>query len=191
MKKKALLLMLILMFISTMAYAACDGSDSDGDGTCDGFDNCPTVWNPNQADSDSDGIGDWCDSCPNDANNDEDLDNVCADADNCPAQRNPNQEDADSDGLGDVCDADTIYGTVSGAIQAGVTVEIYQPSCGLDVLAGAPVTNADGYYAFGGLEIGRYVLAVDYLGYSFVPSQGWIDIPQGPIQSFDFTAIAD
>ena len=190
MKKRALLLMLLLMFISATAYAACD-SDVDSDGICDEIDNCPDLWNPNQIDSDGDGIGNWCDSCKNDASNDEDLDNICSDADNCPAVDNPGQEDVDSDGTGDVCDADTIYGTISGAIQAGVTVEIYIPNCGGDILVGEPVTNSEGYYSFGNLEVGRYILVVDYLGYSFVPSQGWIDIPQGPIQSYDFTAIAD
>lgn len=35
-------------------------SDSDGDGVCDTFDNCPTIQNPDQADSDSDNVGDAC-----------------------------------------------------------------------------------------------------------------------------------
>jgi hypothetical protein len=34
--------------------------DSDGDGTCNQVDNCPSVANPNQADSDNDGQGDAC-----------------------------------------------------------------------------------------------------------------------------------
>jgi hypothetical protein len=176
------------IFIFEQQFCSEPYSDVDSDGICAGIDNCPDQWNPNQADSDGDGIGNWCDSCPNDANNDEDLDNICADADNCPAVANPGQEDVDSDSTGDACDADTIYGTISGAIQAGVTVEIYTPNCGGDILAAAPITNADGYYAFGGLENGRYILVVDYIGYDFVPLQGWIDIPQGPIQSYDFTS---
>jgi hypothetical protein len=39
--------------------------DHDGDGVCDGNDNCPDVPNPDKADLDGDGIGDVCD--PNDA----------------------------------------------------------------------------------------------------------------------------
>ncbi|MCW5892535.1 MAG: hypothetical protein KIT14_18635 [bacterium] len=54
----------------------CDGSsttcpadtglpDSDGDGTCDAQDVCPTIPDPLQADGDGDGRGDACDPCTN------------------------------------------------------------------------------------------------------------------------------
>lgn len=36
--------------------------DSDGDGVGDGYDNCPTTYNPDQADGDNDGTGDACDA---------------------------------------------------------------------------------------------------------------------------------
>ncbi|TMA34096.1 MAG: hypothetical protein E6J87_08030 [Deltaproteobacteria bacterium] len=35
--------------------------DSDSDGVIDQIDNCPFVYNPNQADADGDGVGDFCD----------------------------------------------------------------------------------------------------------------------------------
>ncbi len=38
--------------------------DADRDGRPDGADNCPRVWNVNQADDDHDGIGNVCDASP-------------------------------------------------------------------------------------------------------------------------------
>lgn len=122
---------------------------------------------------------------------DTDGDGICADEDNCPNAANPNQQDADNDGTGDACDADTIYGTISGDIQAGVTVEIYTISCGQGTLAGTTVTDASGYYAFGLLTSQRYLLLAEKTGFGFVPVADWVDIPQIAIQSYDFTAIAD
>src|SRR2546425_13162401 len=61
--------------------------DADGDGAPSGLgagcDNCPSVYNPDQADRDGDGIGDACD--------------------NCPSVYNPDQADSDGDGIGDAC----------------------------------------------------------------------------------------
>lgn len=45
-----------------------NGPDGDGDGVCDLFDNCPTVFNPNQADSNDDGVGDVCQCLPDPQN---------------------------------------------------------------------------------------------------------------------------
>ncbi len=106
--------------------------------------------------------------------------------DNCPNVVNPNQEDADYDTIGDACDSDTIHGNISGAIQDNVTVEIYRVNCGGDIEAGSPVTNSDGYYSFGDLEDGGYLLVVNVIGFSFIPVLSWIDIPQTTIESYDF-----
>ncbi|MCK4224735.1 MAG: choice-of-anchor J domain-containing protein [candidate division Zixibacteria bacterium] len=89
--------------------------DTDGDGYGDPWhpentcpdDNCPYIYNPDQADADNDSIGDSCDVCT-----DTDGDgygnpgfpaNTC-DIDNCPYVYNPDQEDYDGDGVGDSCD---------------------------------------------------------------------------------------
>lgn len=45
-----------------------NADDRDGDGVPNGRDNCPDVFNPDQADSDGDGKGDACDVCPDVAN---------------------------------------------------------------------------------------------------------------------------
>lgn len=58
--------------------------DPDEDGRCGFDDNCPHVFNPDQADEDFDGVGDACD--------------------NCPKRSNRGQADVDRDLIGDACD---------------------------------------------------------------------------------------
>ena len=93
--------------------------DMDGDGWPNDMDNCPRIYNPNQADSDNDGVGDVCDNCQlkyNPGQEDQDHDgigDVCDDDqdgdgipdqwDNCPEHYNPGQEDEDCNGIGDAC----------------------------------------------------------------------------------------
>lgn len=87
--------------------------DTDGDGHLDSVDNCPTVYNWDQADYDGNGIGDACDPNFVDPNApvDSDGDGIADYLDNCPAHPNPNQEDVDGDGLGDACDPEDDRGT--------------------------------------------------------------------------------
>jgi hypothetical protein len=47
------------------------GTDSDGDGILDGFDNCPDDFNPVQEDADLDRVGDACDPFPSDPDNEQ------------------------------------------------------------------------------------------------------------------------
>lgn len=59
------------------AYELQGCADSDDDGACDEFDNCPFDCNQDQLDSDGDSIGDVCDNCPLNFNPDQD-DDACS-----------------------------------------------------------------------------------------------------------------
>ena len=61
--------------------------DIDGDGDCDGVDNCPTTSNADQLNNDTDSFGNACD--------------------NCDLIANQNQADSDADGIGDLCEGTT------------------------------------------------------------------------------------
>ena len=95
--------------------------DSDGDGTYDFQDNCPSVFNADQANLDGDTFGDACDSdidgdgtdnafdaFPNDSTEsaDNDADNIGDNSDNCINDANADQANLDGDALGDTCDPD-------------------------------------------------------------------------------------
>lgn len=75
------------------------GPDADGDGMGDATDNCPELFNPDQADNDADGQGNSCDA-------DDDNDGRLDSSDNCSTLANPDQANADVDALGNVCDPD-------------------------------------------------------------------------------------
>ena len=83
-----------------------EGFDADGDGVVDCFDNCPDVYNPDQADSDGDGVGDVCD--------------------NCIEKNNPDKRDTNNDGYGNICDADLN----NDCIIDDIDVDIFQISYG-------------------------------------------------------------
>jgi hypothetical protein len=131
---------------------ACDGcTDTDGDGygpsgpgfvgmPC-GDDNCPELYNPDQANSDGDSYGDACDNCPDlaspvtrDVDNDglgdpcdpdDDNDGIADSVDNCHFAYNPDQLDSDSDGVGDACrdwGCCEYLGNVDGSLDGLVTM---------------------------------------------------------------------
>jgi ELWxxDGT repeat protein len=76
-----------------------DDNDSDRDLINNDRDNCPLIYNPDQAATigDATDLGDVCD--------DEDADNFVDAGDNCPVIGNPDQLDSNGNGVGDVCEA--------------------------------------------------------------------------------------
>jgi Zn-dependent metalloprotease len=78
---------------------ACDDSEfgAEKDKVLDRYDNCRTVYNPNQENADDDDFGDACDT-------DDDNDGVADGIDNCRTIKNPGQENGDGDPYGNVCD---------------------------------------------------------------------------------------
>jgi hypothetical protein len=67
-----------------LSFVFIETVDDEEDGVADDLDNCPGLFNPDQADTDEDGAGDACDICPFDPFDDIDGDGLCADADACP-----------------------------------------------------------------------------------------------------------
>ena len=96
--------------------------------------------------------------------------------------------DVDNDGIPDFLDADTIYGTVSGDIQEGVSISLNFVACGVTNYGPTTLTNTEGYYAFGNLLNDNYVIAPQNILYVFNPETRSVAIPQTEIQSYDFTA---
>jgi virginiamycin B lyase len=83
----------------------------------------------------------------------------------------------------------TISGTVTGAVQAGVTITL----TGGDVPIGpiTTVTNGAGGYAFGGLAAGPYLLTAALADYEFAPHAGQqVIMLDADVGGRDFLAVA-
>ena len=83
---------------------------------------------------------------------------------------------------------DTVYGTINGGIPAEITVTLYRINCGGDLVVAKVSPDSSGDYSFGNLEPSRLLLVPEAADYSFAPGDVWVDMPQEPIQPFDFTA---
>jgi hypothetical protein len=100
--------------------ADCLENDKDGDGIADGLDNCPNLFNPQQADSDFDALGDSCDQDDDNDTSPDELDcapkdpkilpgaqELCDGVDNdCNYVVDEGYPDADADGWKDCVDDD-------------------------------------------------------------------------------------
>ncbi len=87
--------------LATVAYAAIE-TDRDDDGIPDRDDNCPEVWNEDQADSDGDAIGDACEVEEGPDRDDDGL----SDESEISIGTNPSRSDTDEDGLRDSWEVD-------------------------------------------------------------------------------------
>ena len=94
--------------------------------------------------------------------------------DNCPNTYNPRQEDVDNDTSGDVCDSDTIWGFISGDNSTNIKVTLYANVCTtIDVYA-ETLTDDTGYYSFGGLPVGLYIVTPTHNTNIFVPAETYV-----------------
>jgi len=81
-----------------------------------------------------------------------------------------------------------IQGKISGAVQEGISVNLYQTCCGSDdVLVDTITTNSEGYYGFGCLANGVYRVVPDKASYIFNSEFYNVLIPQTELKSYDFT----
>ncbi len=78
----------------------------------------------------------------------------------------------------------SISGTVSGDVQAGVTVALSGDATGSTVSAG------DGSFSFGGLSNGTYTVTPNLAGYSFAPASRAVTVAGADETGVDFTATA-
>ena len=76
-------------------------------------------------------------------------------------------------------------------VDISVIVGLYLTSCGINTLLSTKRTNLTGYYAFGNLNNGTYIITLYHFSYSFIPESDVVLIPQVEIQSYDFTATED
>ena len=129
---------------------------------------------------------------------DEDGFTTCeGDCDDAKINVNPSSQEIcnkmDDDCNGQVDDVGypceyAIFGTISGVVSAGITVNLYKVTCGGDELIDTKMTNSEGDYLFINLENGEYKVIPEYGDYIFNPELNLVEIPQVEIQAYNYTA---
>ena len=82
----------------------------------------------------------------------------------------------------------TISGTISGDVQEGVTVSIYDTECGGDTLITDNTTDSAGNYSFSGLSDGWHTIRPEMDNYNFDPEYMYVKLPQSEPETIDFIA---
>ena len=81
-----------------------------------------------------------------------------------------------------------INGIVSGVIQEGVSIGLYEVICGDYLLVDTTITDSTGQYLFDlQPENGSYTVFPENDDYSFGPGQIGVAIPQTEFGPYDFT----
>ena len=86
----------------------------------------------------------------------------------------------------------TIYGTITGDINEGITLGIVKVDCGTNLLVSTTVSNSEGYYSFDNLENdSTYLFAPSKPGYRFYPARYFVTTPQEEVQAYDFNVATE
>ena len=151
-----------------------DQADTDGDGVGNVCDNCPVTSNVEQADSDADGAGDPCDNCPgltNVGQADSDSDGKGNPCDNCPSVSNPGQEDADLNNIGDACCCILRTGNIDCDLDNGIDISDLSALIDHLYITYTPLCcpNSSNMDGVTGTDISDLTALIDYLYITLTP----------------------
>ena len=80
----------------------------------------------------------------------------------------------------------SINGTVTGAIQEGVSVSIYKNECGGNTLLDTITTDSNGSYIFTSLLKGAYTVIPIKTGYALSPTSQSVTVSENDVTEVDF-----
>ena len=158
--------------------------DSDGDGVPDITDNCPTVYNPDQADTDGDRIGDACDS-------DADGDGMPSTYEQAHACLNPNVADGSGDPDHDEFTSLTEYSLGSNPCRDSVQLSYAANSGWLDAGIGLTAGEWFSSSATGVAYVSAGGLPYAPSGNSANPDYGWNNCTEGELVGYIGTTPPD
>ena len=134
-------------------FGAITVPDADEDVIPDIQDNCPAIYNPDQADMNSNGLGDACDP-------DADNDGIPNEQDNCPTTPNADQSDSYGVGYGDAC---TVVSCVASSMELQTALTAAQDNGKNDIIRlsqGTYGISGNGSNAFNYLSSDPFEMAV-------------------------------